>query len=39
MSIGSVVAMVLILGGVWGGFLALLVKAARSEGGEDDEGP
>jgi hypothetical protein len=31
MSADSIITMVIVLGGVWGGFAALMVRAARAE--------
>ena len=42
MSVESVIVMVLVLGGVWGSFLFLLLRAARSDrtaGRESGEAP
>ena len=31
MSADSIITMIIVLGGVWGGFAALMVRAARAE--------
>ena len=37
MSLDSVLTMIVVLGGVWGGFIALLIRAGRSERGRREK--